>query len=524
MGKRIIIGGGGPAGLTAAYLFSKNRNYEVLLFERTKFLGGIAKTVNFNGNRIDIGGHRFFSKSQWVMDFWKNIFPIQNKPSLDQKILNLKIDFEKSSQTYDPEKEDKIFLVRDRLSRIFYNRKFFSYPVSLSMETIKNLGLKRTLKIGRDYLKIKIKPIKEEKNLEDFFINRFGFELYEIFFKDYTEKVWGVSCKEIEASWGKQRVKGLDIGKAIIHSLTKNFKNKNLSQKDLETSLIEKFLYPKFGPGQFWEEVGKLSEDNGVKIYRQRKIVGMKIKNRKVLSVKVEDEYGRIEDVECDHFISSLPIKDLFEGIYGDTIPQNVKDVALNLQYRDFFTIGVLLDDMMIKNKTNRKTINNIIPDNWIYIQEKDVKVGRAQIFNNWSPYLVKDPEKIWVGLEYFSNTKEPIWNWDDEKIKELSFHEMEKIKFFERKNVIDSLVLREEKAYPAYWGVYSNFEIVKEFVNSIDNLFLIGRNGMHRYNNMDHSMISAKESYETIIGNIKSKEKIWNVNAEEEYHEQKSK
>ncbi|MEO0288247.1 MAG: NAD(P)/FAD-dependent oxidoreductase [candidate division WOR-3 bacterium] len=523
MGKIIVIGGGGPAGLTAAYLFSKNKNYQVILFEKSNILGGIAKTYNYNGNRIDLGGHRFFSKSSWVMDFWTSIFPIQTERSKDQIILNQTIDLKKGEKVVDPEKEDNLFLVRNRLSRIFYGRKFYTYPVSLSFETLKNLGISKSFKIGLDYLKVKFKPIKEEKNLEDFFINRFGFELYDTFFKDYTEKVWGVSCKDIEASWGRQRVKGLDIGKAIVHAITKNFKSKNIDQKEVETSLIEKFLYPKYGPGQFWEELGNLVEKNGGRIEKNKKIVGVVLKDNRVTSIKIEDKNKKIEKIDCDYFISTLPIKDLFEGIEGDSIPDDVKNVALNLQYRDFFTVGVLLKKLLLENKTKIKTVNNIIPDNWIYIQEKDVKVGRAQIFNNWSPYLVKDLSSVWMGLEYFANTSDWIWNLDDDLLKNFSYEEMEKIGFFKKEDVLDSIILREEKAYPAYFGVYKNFDIVKNYSDKIENLFLIGRNGMHRYNNMDHSMLSAKECYEIITGNKKSKETIWNVNAEESYHETKS-
>lgn len=522
MGKRVIVGGGGPAGLTASYLFSKNKDYEVILFEKSNYFGGIAKTFEFNGNRIDLGGHRFFSKSEWVMDFWTSIFPVQTERSKDQIILNQQVNFENRGKKVDPEKEDNLFLVRNRLSRIFYNRKFFSYPVSLSFETLSNLGLKKSFKIGVDYLKIKAKPIKEEKNLEDFFINRFGFELYDTFFKDYTEKVWGVSCKDIEASWGRQRVKGLDIGKAIKHALTKNFKVKNIDQKEVETSLIEKFLYPKYGPGQFWDEVGNLAKKNGARIEKNKRIVKVEIKGDRVVAIKVEDKDKNVERIECDYFISTLPIKDLFEGMECEGIPDNVKDVALNLQYRDFFTVGVLLKKLLLENKTKIKTVNNIIPDNWIYIQEKDVKVGRAQIFNNWSPYLVKDLNSVWMGLEYFANTKDDIWNWKDENLKEFSYDEMEKIGFFKKDDVLDSVILKEEKAYPAYFGAYRDFDVVKNYTDRIENLFLIGRNGMHRYNNMDHSMLSAKECYEIVTQNKKSKETIWNVNAEESYHERK--
>ncbi|HAV91741.1 TPA: hypothetical protein DCW38_00965 [candidate division WOR-3 bacterium] len=521
--KKIIIIGGGPAGLTAANLLSKDKLYEVFLFEKSGMLGGIAKTVNYKGNRIDIGGHRFFSKSDWVMDFWRSKFPIQGRPSKDDALLNRKINLSEEKNAPDPEKEDKVLLIRNRLSRIFYLRSFFDYPVSLNMNTIKNLGIARIFKIGMTYIAIKIHPIKKEKSLEDFFINRFGKELYETFFKDYTEKVWGAKCTEITPEWGAQRVKGLDITKAIIHSVKKVFsKTQDISQKNTETSLIEQFLYPKLGPGQLWENVAEEAKKGGVNIFMNTEVKGIEILNNRVKSIKIIDRNNNQErEIECDVLISTMPIKDLIKSV-NPPVESEIKRVADGLGYRDFITVGLLLKRLAIKNKTDLLTLNGIIPDNWIYIQERDVKVGRVQIFNNWSPYLVNDLNNVWIGLEYFTSENDELSLKSDKEMVEFALSEMEKIGFINRENVIDATILRMEKAYPAYFGTYGDLYKIKDWSLTIENLYLIGRNGMHRYNNMDHSMLSAKAAVESIQNDFRDKEKIWSINTEEEYHEKK--
>lgn len=502
MSKKAIIIGAGPAGLTAAYELLDKTDIIPIIFEATQDIGGISKTVEYKGNRIDIGGHRFFSKSEKVMNWWLNILPLE-----DDTLLT-------------PKSTDEIMLTRSRLSRILFLRKFFDYPVSLSMNTISNLGLFRMAKIGFSYIKASLFP-RKEKSLEDFFINRFGEELYSTFFKDYTQKVWGVPCSEIKPEWGAQRIKGLSITKTIIYAIKKIFsKGSKCAQKDQETSLIEQFMYPKLGPGYMWESVAKIVQSKGGEINLNQKIIGINHSEGKITSVLVKNEQTEeVKEHQADYYISSMPVKDLIEAM-DNNVPKDVVKIAEGLQYRDFITVGLLLNKLKIKNTTKIKTANNIIPDNWIYIQEKDVKLGRLQVFNNWSPYLVKDADNVWLGLEYFCNEGDELWNMGNENFAEFATNELAKIGIIDKSEVIDSVVIRMPKAYPAYFGAYDQFDTVKDFVDIFENLFLVGRNGMHRYNNMDHSMLSAMSAVDNIKNGITAKDDIWNVNTEEEYHE----
>ena len=504
----IAIIGAGFTGLTAAYELLARTDIKPVIYEASMDIGGISKTLNYKDNRIDIGGHRFFSKSDRVTEWWQNILPLEGLPQKDGP---------------DPEKEDKLMLTRRRLSRIFFLRKFFAYPVSLSFETLSNLGLARAVKFFLSYIKVRIMPIKEEKSLEDFFINRFGKELYLTFFKDYTEKVWGLSCGKIKAEWGEQRVKGLSIAKTIFYALKKMlFKSSLSNQKNMETSLIEYFFYPKFGPGQMWEETARIIKAKGGEIYLNSEVAGLKLKNDKITGAKIRDlNSGEMKEQSADYFFSTMPIKELIPAFEGK-VPSEVKEVARGLMYRDFITVGLLLKKMKIKNNTKIKTVNDFIPDNWIYIQEKDVKVCRVQIFNNWSPYLASDKNKAWIGLEYVCSKDDELWKKSDEEIKEFAIEELLKIGFLERDDILDGTVIRMEKVYPTYSGVYDQFDKIKDFCEGIENLFLIGRNGMHRYNNQDHSMLTAMVAIDNIIGNVKSKKNIWEVNAEKSYHESK--
>lgn len=520
--KIAIIIGAGPAGLTAAYELLHETNLKPIVYEMTGDIGGISKTINYKGNRIDIGGHRFFSKSDKIMQWWQNILPLQGALSKDDIILGRDIPLSKNSGAPDPEKTDQVMLIRRRLSRIFFLRKFFYYPISLSLDTFFHLGLTRILKILMSYIKIRLFPIKEEKSLEDFFINRFGKELYRIFFKDYTEKVWGVPCHEIKPEWGAQRIKGLSITKAMIDVvksvISKDF---NIEQKNIETTLIKQFLYPKFGPGQMWEEVAKIIQSKGGELYLNKKVFGIRTRDNKVIGVDLKDEHtGSIATQTGDYFFSTMPVKDLIESF--DEVPQDVRLIAQGLIYRDFITVGVLLKKLKIRNETKIKTINNIIPDNWIYIQERDVKLGRLQIFNNWSPYMIKDENTVWIGLEYFCNEGDELWSKSDENFAQFAIDELVKINIIEREDILDTVVIRVPKTYPAYFGSYEHFHIIRNFTDKFVNLFLIGRNGMHRYNNQDHSMLAAMQAVENIkTGNL-SKENIWSINIKEEYHEQK--
>jgi len=520
--KTAIIIGAGPAGLSAAFELLDKTDIKPVVFEMTSDIGGISKTVNYKGNRIDIGGHRFFSKSDRVMIWWQNILPLQGSPSKDDIILGRDIILSKEIDAPDPEKTDLVMLIRSRLSRIFFLRSFFDYPISLNRETFKNLGLARIIKIGLSYLRARLIPIKNEKSLEDFFINRFGTELYLTFFKDYTEKVWGVPCTRIKPDWGAQRIKGLSITRAIIHAVKYSFlKDTSIDQKKTETSLIEQFMYPKLGPGQLWEEVAQQIKEKGGEIQLKHKAVGIEIQNERILEVKLENiATGEILRAQGDYIFSTMPVKELIHAM-NPNVPVNVREVADGLVYRDFITVGVLINKLKIINETKIGTVNNIVPDNWIYIQERDVKLGRLQIFNNWSPYMVKDLDTLWIGLEYFCNEGDELWNKSDDEFAVFAIDELEKIGIIDKTDVLDSTVIRMPKAYPAYFGTYERFQVIRDFVDRFENLFLIGRNGMHRYNNADHSMLAAITAVENIIYGIKTKENIWQVNTEGEYHEE---
>lgn len=517
--KRVIIIGAGPAGLTAGYelLKENNNEYEVIILEEENQVGGISKTVRYNGNRMDIGGHRFFSKDENVMDFWKELMPIQGAPSYDDKKLNREKPLVKDGP--DPEKEDKVMLVRDRVSRIYYLKKFFDYPVSLKLETFTNMGLIRTIKAGFSYLK-SIFVKKKETSLENFYINRFGKVLYGMFFEKYTEKLWGRHPSVISADWGSQRVKGLSITAVIKDMFRKIF---NPKSNKVETSLIEQFWYPKYGPGQLWENLADEIEKNGGKILKQHSVQKINLKENKITSVECVCD-GKIEVFEGDIFISSMPLKDLVEDMKEEAVPEDIKNIATGLPYRDFMTVGLLLKKLDLKNKTKIKTLGNIVPDCWIYVQEPDVKLGRIQIFNNWSPYMVSNPEKnVWIGLEYFCNEGDEYWNMSDEEFTKFAIKELVSMGVIEESDVLDSHRERVKKAYPAYFDTYSEIDKLIEYLNGFENLYCVGRNGQHRYNNMDHSMVTAMETVKNIKNNITTKDNIWKVNTEKEYHEVKS-
>ena len=531
-GKAIIIGAG-PAGLTAAYELLQRTDIIPIILEKSGDIGGISKTVNYKGNRMDIGGHRFFSKSDRVMQWWLNIMPIQ--PLEVQQFTVTYRQHSKTIRTEDvyasPAGEnlpDKVMLVRKRLSRIYFLRKFFSYPIQLSLDTLRNLGLAKTLGILLSYVKARLFPKKPEKNLEDFFINRFGEKLYSLFFKDYTEKVWGVPCTKISAEWGAQRIKGISIAKALAHAINsikpKAARKKNdIGQKDTETSLIERFLYPKFGPGQLWEEVARLVQEKGGKLVLHQDVQSISMEEKQVAAVTTLDKQtGETCVWKGDHFFSTMPIKELIAGMHQNA-PVHVQEIAAGLEYRDFITVGVLLRKMKSPKAESGKHGKNILPDTWIYIQEKDVKVGRLQLFNNWSPFMVKDPSTIWIGMEYFCNTTDEFWKLSDDQIKSAAVAELAKMGLADPADVLDTTVLRVEKTYPAYFGTYDRFEEIKKFTDRFSNLFLVGRNGMHKYNNSDHSMLTAMVAVDNICAGITSKANIWSINTEQEYHEEKA-
>jgi len=514
--KQAIVIGAGPAGLTAAYqLLKEIPDINVNVFETTERIGGISTTIEYKGNRIDIGGHRFFSKNQQVNDFWEMLMPVQGQPAKDDILLNTPKDFQLHGP--DPEKTDIVMLIRNRVSRIFYQRKFFDYPISIKSSTFVNMGLWNTIKAGCSYLYSSVKK-REENSLEDFYINRFGKQLYRMFFEDYTQKVWGIHPSKLSSSWGAQRVKSLSILNILKEAILKIFKPKYESK---QTSLIDRFLYPKLGPGQLWSVVADEIEKMGGKVHLNAKVVKIQLENQTIKAISVEKN-GKIENFPVDYLLSTMPVKDFIQAI-NCNLPEEVMQIASNLPYRDFITVGLLVKKLKLKNKTKIKTVGNIIPDCWIYIQERDVRIGRIQIFNNWSPYMVKDFQNtIWIGLEYFCNEGDEMWNMQKENFIELAISELVKINIINRADVIDSHHVKIQKAYPAYFGTYAEFDKVKNYLETIENLYCLGRNGQHKYNNMDHSMLTAFEAVKVVKSNQKDKESIWNVNTEEEYHETK--
>ena len=516
--KKVIIIGAGPAGLTAGYELQKenNKDYEVVILEADNAVGGISRTVRYKDNRMDIGGHRFFSKSEKIMNFWEELMPIQGEASFDDKKLNRQKPLKEAGPN--PEKEDKVILIRDRVSRIYYLKKFFDYPISLKLQTFTNMGLIRTIKAGFSYLKT-IFVKKKEDSLENFYINRFGKVLYSMFFEKYTEKLWGRHPKEISADWGAQRVKGVSIKAVIKDAFMKIFGKKS---KEVETSLIEQFWYPKYGPGQLWETLADKFEENGGKLLKGYKVKKIKIENEKIKSVVCEVN-GVEVILEGDIFISTMPVKDLVLGFEGIDTPKQISEIAAGLPYIDFQTVGVLVNKLKLENKTKIKTLGNIVPDCWIYVQEPEVKMLRLQIFNNWSPYLVKDAENtVWIGLEYTCQENDEYWNMSDEEFSKFAIKELVSMNIIEENDVIDSHREKIKKAYPAYFDTYEHMDKLIEYLNKFENLYCIGRNGQHRYNNMDHSMLTAIEAVNNIKNNIKTKDNIWNVNIEKEYHETK--
>lgn len=513
--EKVIIAGAGPAGLTAAYeLLDRSDEYEVLVFEESSAIGGISRTVEYKGNRMDMGGHRFFSKVPEVNDWWEKMMPTQGAMPKDDIILGRTSAVKEGGP--DPEKEDRVMLKRNRLSRIFFKHRFFDYPVSLKWDTLKNMGFGTTIAVGFSYLKSVIIK-RKEKSLEDFYINRFGKKLYSMFFEDYTENLWGRHPSEISPEWGAQRVKGLSIKAILKDMMGKLFKKKN---RIVETSLIEEFAYPKLGPGQLWELTASDIKKKGGSIVMEAKVTGVVRSEEGSITEVTYIKDGVTHHESCDYFISSMPVKDLVMGMEG--VPDKYTEIAKGLPYRDYMTVGVLVYKLNLKNNTKIKTVGNIVPDDWVYVHDRSVKMGRFQIYNNWSPYMVKDLEStIWMGLEYFCNEGDNMWAMSDEEFAHMAIREMVTIGLIDREqDVKDFHVERVKKAYPAYFDTYEHMDELRDYLNTIPNLFCVGRNGQHRYNNLDHSMCTSFETVKNILQHVETKDNIWNVNTEKEYHE----
>ncbi|MFZ0663939.1 MAG: NAD(P)/FAD-dependent oxidoreductase [Acidobacteriaceae bacterium] len=511
--KNAVIVGAGPAGLTAALEFARRSEIHPIVLEASREIGGISRTIRYKGNRMDIGGHRFFSKSDRVMNWWAELMPISGDGEHSVRYQNKERVVAATAAD-----SDLVMLVRLRRSRIYFLRNFFNYPLSLDARTLRLLGLKRTFRIGLGYLRAKLFPRKPERTLEDFFINRFGVELYRTFFKSYTEKVWGVPCDQISAEWGAQRIKGLSLRTAIFHFLKKTLsprRSSDVLQKGTETSLIEKFLYPKYGPGQLWEHVADLITEIGGEVRLGWRVTKLHTDANRIVAVDAVNEAGETRTVEADYVFSTMPIRELIRGLDCE-VPANVREVSEGLVYRDFVTVGLLADRLLVTEPDG-----GLLKDTWIYIQEPDVLLGRLQIFNNWSPYLVADPEKVWLGLEYFCYDTDPLWKMSDEEIARFAIGEVEKIGILKAADVRDSHVVRVPKTYPAYFGTYDRFNEVIEYISQFENLHLVGRNGMHKYNNQDHSMLTAMTSVDNILAGVEDKAGIWKINTEQDYHEE---
>jgi protoporphyrinogen oxidase len=545
------------------------------VLEASADIGGISRTVKYKGYRMDIGGHRFFSKSDRVMAWWLDLMPpadasdeggptgvnisYQGKtravtvpiaqeeepPLRGMGPLEIDTDTDETDAdgtphpaehghtatviTHQPVNPDLVMLIRPRKSRIYFLRKFFDYPIALNGATLGNLGPVRTVKIGVSYLTSRIAQIKPEKSLQDFLINRFGRQLYLTFFKSYTEKVWGTPCETISAEWGAQRIKGLSLTTAVKHFVKKTFAGSaakmtakgDLAQKGTDTSLIERFLYPKLGPGQLWEHAANLVTQQGGAIHMQWKVTRIHCDGNRVAFVESASPAGETRRDVGDYFFSTMPMRELIECMTfenaAQTVPANVREVAAGLQYRDFITVGLLADRLKVQEKDG-----GLLKDTWIYIQEPDVLLGRLQIFNNWSPHLLQDQAKVWIGLEYFCYDTDPLWRMADDALKQFAIAEVEKIGILESGAVRDAHVERVPKTYPAYFGTYDRFDELRSYVDGFENLFLIGRNGMHKYNNQDHSMLTAMKAVDNILAGNMDKAPLWEINTEQDYHEEK--
>ncbi len=658
--RTIVIIGAGPAGLTAALELLRGARCRVIVLEASGDLGGISKTVQFKGNRIDIGGHRFFSKSDWVMDWWQEILPIASPevgavlgvepghaPGAGSELepgrnlapggklapgQEVEITYQNARRTVRPrarngerpspgtvaapsppgltstnpdagranfhegpaapqtmkgstgvfhanqaqtraslrpDSSDQVLLVRNRLSRIYFEGRFFSYPVKANLDTALKLGPLRVGRMLGSYAWARAFPRRPEVSLEDFLLNRFGRELYETFFQHYTEKVWGVPCTKISAEWGAQRIKGLSVTRALLHALKAPLTSLGLGggAGPVNTSLIERFLYPKYGPGQMWETVAARVVALGGEIRLWQRAVGLELDDgrsgamgpgpdgSRVRAVTVEDtRTGERQRLAADYVISTMPVSELIAAL-GDAAPPRVIEVAQGLEYRDFITVGLLLRRLRQTPGALPGSAIHLVPDNWIYIQDRRVQVGRLQFFNNWSPWLVADPNTVWIGMEYFCREGDELWSRPDGALLAFAVGELAALGLADPADLLDGLVLRTPKAYPGYYGSYGQFGVIRDFTDSIPNLFLIGRNGMHRYNNQDHSMLTARYAAEAILADRPngradkqgmgglggmdstdgmevrerknrrdgpaSKRAIWEVNIDDDYHEQ---
>lgn len=465
-----VIIGAGPAGLTAAYELAK-AGIKSTILEADDLVGGISRTVNFRGYRFDIGGHRFFSKVQLVNDLWDEIL-------------------------------DEDFLLRPRLSRIHYRGHFFDYPLK-PMNAFAGLGLIETMRICASYAKTKVLPSRREDTFEQWVVNRFGHRLYSIFFKTYTEKVWGIPCSEISADWAAQRIKNLSLVEAVRNAI---FGNTRTRGGEVITTLIDQFHYPRYGPGQMWECCERILSEKDCPTLREVRVEKIRHDKGRVECVYAKNADGEMVEYGADHFISSMPLRELIHSL-DPAPPDEVLKAANRLRYRDYLT------SVLIVNRAD------VFPDNWIYIHSPDVKMGRIQNYKNWSPQMVPDATRTSLGLEYFLWDTDSEWSWPDDQLIELGIKECAQIGMIEPSEVEDGTVVRMRKAYPVYDQAYQEtVETLKRYILTFTNLQTVGRNGLHRYNNQDHSMLTAVYAARNVTGGAYD---VWAVNTEKEYHEE---
>jgi protoporphyrinogen oxidase len=471
--KHVVIMGAGPAGLTAAYELMKHDVPVTVVESDARQVGGLAKTVEHNGYRFDIGGHRFFSKNQEVEDLWTEILGDE-------------------------------MLTRGRLSRIYYRGRFFAYPIK-AVNALWNLGPVEATRCLASYLWARIHPVRDPKTLEDWVRNQFGWRLFSIFFKTYTEKVWGISTRELSADWAAQRIKSLDLWVVIRTALQPHRKAKG--RGEIVTTLIDRFRYPRHGPGQMWERVAEIAEEHGHPVLLGRSVSAISHDRGEVTSVTTTDATGHSQTFGGSHFISSIPIRELVARL-DPPAPATVRQAAESLGYRDFISIALMIDRA------------DVFPDNWIYIHDPGVRVGRIQNFKNWSPDMVPDQSKTCLGLEYFCFEGDGLWTTRDPDLIELAKEEMERLGICAATEVFDGVVVRQRKAYPVYDDDYqAHVNVVREYLaRALPNLYLAGRNGMHKYNNQDHSMMTALLVARRITTG--STLDPWKVNADAVYHE----
>jgi protoporphyrinogen oxidase len=465
-GDHVVVIGAGPGGLTAAYLLAKE-GVAVTVLEADEVVGGISRTVEYNGYRFDIGGHRFFTKMAPVEALWREVLGNE-------------------------------FISVPRLSRIHYNGKFFDYPLR-AMNALQGLGPWTAFRMGFSYLRAQLNPNPVEETFEQWVTNRFGRRLYEIFFKTYTEKVWGIPCSEIRAEWAAQRIQNLSLGKAILSAASLNRRSTDIK------SLINQFQYPRLGPGQMWEMCRDRVREMGGKVLMRHAVTAIEVDRGKAVAVRAQTAFGEVR-FAADHVVSTMPIRNLVQAI-TPAVPVTIRSAGEGLRYRDFLTVALILDKA------------DLFPDNWIYIHTPGVKVGRIQNFNNWSPAMVPDPGTTCLGLEYFCFEGDGLWTMADADLIALATHELAQLGLADGAQVKDAAVVRMAKAYPIYDSTYAeHLKQVRSHIDPIANLHLIGRNGMHKYNNQDHSMLTAMMTVWNMQGEAHD---VWSVNTDFEYHEE---